>query len=266
MKKFIFIIILNSALFAQANAPRSSVSSATGGAGAASVEAGEASFMNPASLPHLKGRFFFSSLQKDLFALSLTENDRQSAVPGAFSYFADKELQMFSLSLADFVFQNISVGFSATYWQAEFDPQKKRDTAFNGNGGILWTPFKGFGVAFAAENMFTRPDEFKAQNQLSPNSRFGFNYLYEEWFRWRLDFVTLTNNRWNNWIPQTGIESYMNRWFILRAGVSRPPRLKESWSAGLGFDLPRFRLDYSSQWHVDGGKDQRHSVDLSIPF
>lgn len=249
-----------------ANTPQSSISLATGGGGVASVEAGEASFMNPATLTHLKGRNFFSTAQKKMYALSLTQNDKQSAVPGAFSYFADKELQMFSLSLSDFIFENVAFGISATYWQAQFLPVKKRDTAFNGNAGLVWTPLSNLGIGFAAENMFRPTDEFKQEGRLIPTSRFGLNYLYQEWFRWRLDFVTLTNNRWDNWTPQTGIESYLSKWFIVRLGYTRPPGLKESWSTGIGFDLPRFNLDFASRNNVGAKKEELHSVDLTIPF
>ncbi len=269
MKKSFLISILSillSSIHVQGNVPKSSVSAAAGGGGAASVEAGESSFMNPASIPHLKGRYFYSSFQKNLFALSLIENDKQSAVPGSFGYFADDDLQMFSLSLADFILERVSMGLSLTYWQAEFNPQEKRQTSINANAGLLWTPFKDFGVGFAAENMFSPNEEFKQNSKLIPTSRLGLNYLYTEWFRWRLDFVTLTNNRWDNWIPQAGFESYASKWFILRVGVSRRPQLKESWSAGFGLDLPRFKVDYASQWHVDGGNEQRHSVDLGVPF
>ena len=266
MKKFIFLIFAAVASLSFANLPKSAVASGAGGAGVATVEAGEASFMNSASLVHLKGRYFYSSFQKDLFAISLTENDKASAVPGALSYFTDKEVQMFALSLSDFIYKNVAWGLAVTYWQAEFEPQNKRKTAFNANAGLIWTPMKNFGIGFAAENMLSPSDDFKQNGRLIPTSRFGFNYNYQEWFRWRLDFVTLTNNRWDNWIPQTGVESYINKWFIFRVGVSKPPKLKESWSAGFGFDLPRFKLDYASQWHANGGNEQLHSVDLSIPF
>ena len=249
-----------------ANTPKSSIANATGGAGVATVEVGESSFMNPAALMHLKGRYLYTSFQHHLYAISLTENDKESAVPGAFSYFADDDLQFFSLSLADFVYENIAFGISATYWQAEFDPQHKRTTNINANAGIIWTPFKEFGIGFAAENMLGSKDEFKQNGRLIPTSRVGFNYVYHEWFRWRLDFVTQTNNNWKTWIPQTGTETYINKFFILRAGVSKPPGLKESWSAGFGFDLPRFKIDYATIWHANGGKEQRHSVDLSVPF
>lgn len=266
MKKLTILFMLFFTSLSFANLPQSAVALGAGGAGVASVEPGEASFMNSASLVHLKGRHFYTSFQKDLFAISLTENDRDSAVPGAFSYFSDKEVQMFALSLSDFVYDRIAFGATLTYWQAEFDLEDKRKTAINGNVGILWTPINDFGIGFAAENIVSASDEFERNNRLIPTSRFGVNWNYQEWFRLRMDLVTQTNNRWDNWIPQVGVESYTSKWFIFRIGVSRPPKLKESWSAGFGFDLPRFKIDYASQWHADGGNDQRHSVDLSIPF
>lgn len=269
MKKlYVVLSALSSFLFlnAFANNPSSAVANAAGGAGVATVEVGEASFMNPATLTHVKGRSFYTSFQHDLYAISITQNDKGSAVPGAFSYYSFKDNQYFALSLSDFIYENISVGLSINYLQAEFAPQTKKKSTLNANAGVIWTPTKDFGIAFAAENMLTPPDDFQRSGVIEPASRIGFNYVFREWFRWRLDLVTLDNNRWNKWIPQTGIESYLNKFFIVRVGVSQVPDLKESWSAGFGFDLPRFKLDYASQWHANGGNEQRHSVDLTVPF
>lgn len=249
-----------------ANTPKSSTAGAAGGAGVATVEVGDAAFMNPATIVHLKGRYFYSTFQHNLYGVSLTENDKESAVPGAFSYFTDKDVQFFGLSLADFVYENVALGVTATYWQAEFDPQHKRKTNINANAGLIWTPIKDFGIGFAAENMLESPEEFADHGRLIPTSRIGINYVFREWFRWRLDFVTETNNNWKDLTPQTGIESYMNKYFIMRVGVSKPTGLKESWTAGFGLDLPRFKIDYATQWHANGGKEQRHSIDLSVPF
>ena len=265
MKKLLFFCLLMVEI-AHANMPRSAIAAGVGGAGVASVEAGEASFMNPANITHLKERNFYTSFQKNLFALSIIENDKGSVVPGAVSYFADKDTEMFALSLADFVYENISLGISANYWQVELDTGKKRQITINANAGITWTPIENLGIGFSAENVLSPPQKFQDNLQLEPSSRIGFNYLYRDWFRWRLDFVTFQHNRWDKWTPQTGIESYLSKWFIIRTGVSHPTGLKESWSVGIGFDLPRFRLDYASQWHVDGGNEHRHYVDLVIPF
>lgn len=269
MKRLIPLFLLVS-LNSFANTPRSSVSIATGGGGVASVEPGEATFMNPASLVHLQNRHFFTSFQDDLFALSLSENSQESFMPGAVSYFKARKQEMFGISLAQFVYQNISFGGTLTYWQAEGLFGEKRQSTLNANFGLTWSLSDRFGIGFAAENVFETPDEYKAIHELIPTSRFGLNYLLYEWFRWRLDFVTMKNNQWSEWVAQTGFESYLGRWFIVRAGVNAPPKDTAHWSLGFGFDMPRFRLDYASQWRNQAKSQNRsenlHSIDLTVPF
>lgn len=251
--------------------PRSSVSLGSGGGGVASVEPGESSFMNPATLVHLKGRHFFSTFQKDLTAVSITENTRGTVLPGALTYANNSEndinSQAFGLTFSEYVGLGISVGLGINYWQAEIEgDDKRRSTAFNGLAGLAWTPHRSLGFAIASENIITPDKKFRQAGLLEPATRFGMNYTFREWFRTRLDFVTLENNNFDKLVPQAGMETYLGKWFILRAGWSKPPGLRESWSGGLGVDLPRFRIDYASRWNVDGSKESRHSVDLGVPF
>lgn len=271
MKKIILIL---SVLFVSSLAiavPRSSVALGSGGGGVASVEPGESSFMNPATLVHLKGRHFFSTFQKDIWAVSLIENDPSTAVPGAFTYTKDTEAnadsQVFGMTFSDFIFENISGGMTLNYWQSKMElTDERRKSAFNGSLGVAWSPTTRFGFGASFENIVSRPDEFKDLGLMEPTSRFGMNYILQEWFRVRLDFMTHENNDFSKLTPQAGMETYFGKWLIFRMGWNKPPKLRESWSAGLGFDLPRFRFDYSSQWNVEGSQESRHSIDLGVPF
>jgi hypothetical protein len=267
MKRISLLLVL---FFSRAFAdvPHSAISNSTGGAGAASVEAGDATFLNPANLVHIKDRVFYSTFQKDLVGIGVIENDKGSIVPGALSYFGDKHTQYFALSLADFVVNNFAFGLSASYWQVKLDDQSsKRSTTYNGTAGVTWTPTEHLGIGFIASNFLTPPEKFRSDESLMPpSSRFGFNYLFSNWFRWRFDVITFKNNDWENWTPETGFETYFGEFMSLRIGYNKPQGLKESWSAGLGLSLPRFSVDYASVWNANGGTEQRHSVDLTIPF
>ncbi len=251
--------------------PRSSASLGSGGGGVATVEPGESSFMNPATLVHLRGRHFYSTFQKDLWALSLTENDRSAAFPGGISYIKnernDTESQIFGLTVSNFIFDKFSGGFTLNYWQVEGESREdQRKTSFNGNFGVAWAPSKKFGMGAAFENIITPPDELKDRGLMEPVSRVGLNYLFQEWFRGRLDFATFQGNNFAKMTPQVGFETYFGKWFIFRTGWSKNPGLRESWAAGAGLDMPRFRLDFANEWNADGLKENRHSVDLAVPF
>lgn len=251
--------------------PRSSVSLGSGGGGVASIEPGESSFMNPATLVHLKGRHFFSTFQKDLWAVSATENVRDTPLPGALTYFKstqnDQDAQAFGLSFSEFAYKKFSVGMTVNYWQVKLDgDEERRSSTFNGNIGLAWSLNPNFGIGAAFENIVDTPSKFSNTREMDPRSRFGMNYIYRGWLRTRVDFVTSGNNDFEAMTPQLGFETYMGKYFIVRTGWNKPQNLRESWSAGAGLDLPKFRLDYASAWNVEGSKESRHSIDLAVPF
>lgn len=266
----IFVIGFLFPLFAFSFETRSSVSIGTGGAGVASLERGEATFINPASIMHLRGRQFFSTVQSDLFAVSLLENDRSSALPGSMSYAKKKQTEAFGFSLADFVFKNLAMGATLNYLQLSPDPKealsRKRFTTFNGSLGVMWNLNRQFGLGASFENIAEIPEEFERLSDLTPRTRVGLNYIYKDWFRLRFDAVTTTNNRFSDLTPQAGFESYFGQWVIGRVGWSQIPGYDDSWSGGIGFSLPKFKIDYATAWISAETNEIRHSVDLGLAF
>lgn len=269
MKRFLLISLLFP-FFSFSFETRSSVSIGTGGAGVASLDIGEATFLNPASIMHLKGRQFFSTLQSDLFAVSLLENDRSSALPGAVSYAKQKRTEAFGFSLADFVLKNFAIGATLNYLQLSPDPReelnRKRFSTFNGSLGVSWNLSRQFGLGASFENIAEIPEEFVRLSGLTPRTRAGLNYIYKDWFRLRFDAVTTTNNRFSDLTPQAGFESYFGRWVIGRVGWSQIPGYDDSWSGGIGFSLPKFKIDYATAWISAETNEIRHSVDLGLTF
>lgn len=263
----ISLFLFFSAHFSTAEVTRSSTSLATGGAGVAAVDAGEATFSNPASITHMRGRYFFSSIQKDSMAISLLENDPRSAKPGSIGYESWKELEAFNISLAEQAFRGFSFGLSLKYFQLKpKDREQKRSSQINGNLGLTWAISRQFGLGAAFENVAEINREFSETTDLQPRTRVGMNYIYKEWFRARLDFMTHENNSYDVWIPQVGFESYFGRWVIGRLGWYREPQYSDSWTGGLGLALPRFRIDYAYQSISSQKNETRHSVDLGVPF
>lgn len=265
MLKILFVLCFS--VMSQAQLTRSSVSLSTGGAGVAAIDAGEATFSNPASIMHMRGRYFFTTFQKDLFALSLLENDRNSAVPGALGYEKYKDLEAFNFSLADRTLGALSVGISLKYYQLRPENlEQKRSNTMNGNMGFTWAFGRQFGVGAAFENIAEFSETFKEQAGLEPRTRLGLNYIYKEWFRTRLDVVTFKNNNFRKLTPQVGFESYFGQWMIGRMGWFREPGFQDSWTVGFGMALPRFKIDYAYQSLSQEKTEIRHSIDLGVPF
>ena len=64
-----------------------------------------------------------------------------------------------------------------------------------------------------------------------------------------------------------GYEAELNQFVLARLGYGfQNSKKMEVLTAGVGFDLPRFRLNYAFETPTKGGGDQTHSVDLGIPF
>jgi hypothetical protein len=263
----LILILCSFPLFVFAESTRSSVSLSTGGAGVAAIDPGEATFINPAGIMHLRGRYFFSTVQKDSFAISLIENDPASAVPGAIGYEHWKNWEAFGLSLADRAWGRMAMGLNFKYFQLKpADREEKRTQMLNGNLGLTWAFSRQFAIGAAFENISEIDDKFKIATDLEPRTRLGLNYIYKEWFRLRFDGVTLKNNNFKYWVPQVGFETSFGQWMVGRMGWFREPGYQESWTAGFGLSLPRFKLDYAYQDVNSEQTEIRHSIDLGVPF
>jgi hypothetical protein len=137
-KLSVFLFIYVSANVAGAQVYNSSVSVAAGGTGRAAVEPGDASFLNPAVLVHLGGRYLFTSFGKNEFAAALSDNTKESTIPASFSYMqkstqktshGDLKENDFAISLAEFVVDKWSVGLTGHYLSQDL-PGSSYQSAF----------------------------------------------------------------------------------------------------------------------------------------
>lgn len=244
----------------------SSISSATGGTGRAAVDPGDAGFLNPGTLVHLRGHYLFSSFSKDEFAVSLSDNSEESFLPSALGYVQKRsivsqgELQQHDilLSLAEFAVDKLSFGITGHYLEQKLEVASYRQT--NADLGLIYTPQPHIGWALVAYNVFGEdkniPENFRSKTSLAA----GFNYIYRNTVRARLDATSES-------VFMAGLETYINQFFISRLGYQNDTDdQREIITAGLGFKGPKFVLDYAYQGNSQISGDYRHSVDLVIPF
>jgi hypothetical protein len=266
----------------QTHAYVGAVSSATAETGRASVEPTDSPFLNPASLPFMKGYFFtsgFSSTQNSDnaraqdFALSITDNMPETVVPTSVAFtqskvdFASEEIvsRDFRLSFGNYIIPKWAMGFGLRYKDDQL-PQE-RFTQGNMNLGLLYAPNADLGLAVVAENLIGSDTKIPADRRLSPTTALGATYIYRRFVRTRLDVISASNNSWDRPIVAAGLESYMNRWLILRLGFQRRNEEKANvYSGGMGFAGPRFGIHYAYLSSPDQESLSRHSVDLAIPI
>lgn len=258
-----------------------SVSAATGDAGRAAIEASETPFMNPAAIAFLKGYYFTASYgaasqgetgTQDL-ALSITENMKDTVVPTSLSYsqthFDDGvgnkvNSRDFRLSLGNFIGKNTALGLGIRHKNDVLPDDRYAQT--NVDLGGLWAPTSSFGVAAVFETLMPPQSNVPEAFRLNQTMAFAGTYNYKKFMRIKADIVSQTNNSFNKPTLGAGMESYLNKWMILRWGLAKNNELDANlYTAGLGWVLPRFGLHYAYQNSPQDETLTRHSVDLAIP-
>lgn len=260
---FCIYLIVNTAA---AQVYNSSISAATGGTGRAAVEAGDAAFLNPGTLVHLKGRQLFSSFAENQFAVALSDNTQDSMLPAALGFVQKKsdvslgrlEESDLTLSLAEFATDQWAMGITGHHREQKLPNQSYRQT--NADIGLVYTPQSHIGWGLVAYNVFgedtAAPKELRRKTSVGA----GFNYIYKGTVRMRADATSESEF-------MAGLETYVNRFVISRLGyMNNTKDSRELITAGLGFKGPRFALNYAYEGNPRESGDYRHSVDLGIPF
>lgn len=272
----VYIVFLFSSV-AGAQTYQSSVSRASGSAGRASIEPIDVIFLNPATLVHLQGRHFTSSVQSKNFHVGLTDNTKQSQIPGGLGYLQGQsdylgmpaDNKNLHLSLADFLTKQIGLGFTAHYLETTWNEARYRQ--FNGHLSAIWTPTPDMGVGLVMYNLVPAQKEIPDEFKLTPSVGLGFNSIYNQFVRFRFDVRTGTNLVADHFLYGAGFESYFTDWFIARGGVARDDQASESWAtAGLGFLGPRFYINYAYERTLSRNERREdrnaHSIDFGVPF
>lgn len=245
----------------------SSISAAAGGTGRAAVEPGDATYLNPAALVHLRGKYLFSSFAKEDLSVVLSDNSEDSFLPASLGYLQKKSTlaaqgemvqQDVTLSLAEFAFDRWAFGVTGHYLE-----QKLPTSAYqqiNADLGILFTPKPHIGLALVVYNVFGEKQDIPTFLRSKTSVAVGFNYIYQATVRLRVDATSES-------VIMGGLETYLNKFLITRFGYqSDLDDHRELITAGAGFKGPKFALNYAYQGNSQISGDYRHSVDLEIPF
>jgi hypothetical protein len=88
----------------------------------------------------------------------------------------------------------------------------------------------------------------------------GMNFIYHDTIRFKVEATSES-------ILAVGLETYLNKFFITRLGYSEDfDDERQILCAGLGFNGPRFQLNYAYLGNTQKSSDYRQSVDMVIPF
>jgi hypothetical protein len=267
---FLTIYLIAQVSFAQIY--NSSVTAATAGSGRAAVDIGEASFLNPAALVHLRGSNILLSQSKSEFAASVSENNPQVIFPAALGYVQkildgprDPKMHDMRVTLADKIGNRWSVGVTGHYYEVKNDLQDYNET--NADVGLMFTPTRNWGLAVVSYDVGVIKQEMPEAFRLTKTTGAGLIYLYHDRMRFRFDALSAPNNNFSLMTTMLGYEVYLSKWVVGRMG-HQEDRFNEARYAtfGIGLDLPRFDLNYAFVSELPRNSTERHSIDLAVSF
>lgn len=278
----IFTLAMLFPLLVKAQIYKGAVSSATANTGRAAVEISDSAYMNPASLAYMMGYTFTSSYSSTIasgeqqgndFSLSLMDNMKETVIPTGLAYTQlkrdsgsyDLTTRDFRLSVGNFIGKKLALGLSLHLKDDQFPTNRFQQTNFS--LGMIYAINNDLGLGFTMDDILDPSGKISQDIRMQSTTGLGLSYNYKKFARFRTDLVSASGNRFNKPTLGAGLESFMNRWIIIRLGLSRNFDEETSlYAAGLGFKGPRFAVHYAYQTSPQMEKLTRHSIDLAIPL
>lgn len=255
---------------------QSATSKGTGGTGRAAIDPIDVISLNPAGLPHLLGRHFSVSTHYKVLSLGISDNTKESIIPGGIAYVRknieespDTISQDFRVSLGEFWKDRWAVGLSVHYSDTKI--LDKIYNQVNGDVGVTYTPHADLGLSLVATDLAPVSEDIPEIYRNEAKIALGSYLIYKNFFRIRADMISNIVRKSNKLTYALGAESYIESWLVFRAGGARDELNEETWGTlGLGFLGPRFYINYAWEKTVARAEiveDRNlHSIDLGIPF
>lgn len=284
LSRLIFSIFSLSS-FAHAEIYTGAISSALGGTGRAGMKGTESVFLNPALVPlhqgyeltgYYRDGYIDTRQHRQAWGLGALDQGRDVWFPGSLHYFrtrdagrttaaADGELWHAAIGQA----MNESFSFGVSGYRLTTDVTGDRDyEQWNFSIGTLYLVNDTLSFAYVVDNIAKPGSRVPRGLREDMRQSVAGSLALAQMVRIRMDISR--EERFNpdkrlKWM--TGFESMTSEFFVMRIGYTRD-ELADSkiFTAGVGFNGPRLRLDYGLQKNVERTSGALHSVDLRLPF
>lgn len=269
---FISVMTISLHSFAAALSP-GAVSTATGGSGRGTTEPVDSVLLNPAVVAQLSTKFFSANYTPNQWGITISDNGSEALFPAALSFVKSDvnsfKTQQLSLALSYSIKKVFAIGLSVSMLEYDLGnvafEQKYRQTL--GDVGVIYAPSPVFGIGLVANKIFSTATEINEGLQKQKTFGLGAQYTYKEFVRFRFDIESAPENKTDRLVYMGGMETFMNDWIIVRLGYQNNNVLSKNYSSlGLGFNGPQFGLHYAYISNVVDKSEDKHSIDLGIPF
>ncbi len=275
MKKIILVFALSvfsTAAFGALSAP-GSVSMATGGSGRGATEPIDSVLLNPAMVSLLPTKFFSASYTTEQWGITISDNGKEALFPAALAFVRSDvnnfKTQQLALALSFAYKKMISIGTNISMFEYErserLREQKYRQTT--GDIGVAFSPSPVWGIGLVANKLSSSKVDVDESLQKQKTIGAGGQYTFGNFVRFRFDMESAPENKTDRLVYMGGLETFMNDWIILRLGYQNNNVVGKNFSSlGLGFSGPQFGLHYAYISNVADSSEDKHSIDLGVPF
>ncbi len=263
--------ITSNATFASAIA--GSVSTATGGTGRGTIEPIDGVLLNPASVAKLKTQFFSFNYSNEQMGVTISDNGKEALFPAALAFVKTDinklKTQDMALVIATSVLPRLSIGstVSLVEYSRSLATEEKKYRQTVADIGISFAIAKNISLGIVGYKAFSSTSELEKSLQKQQLFAVGTSYTFDNFVRFRFDIESAPENKVDRLTYMTGLETYMNEWLIVRLGYQNNNVVSKNFTtAGLGFSGPQFGLHYGYLTNVSNRDEDRHTVDLGVPF
>ena len=266
----LIIFLFQQIIFADVGA----VSTATGGTGRGAVETVDGILLNPAFVAEFPTKNFSFNYSTDEWAITVSDNGEDAYFPAALQFVNLKndslETQKLGFSFALPRWKKLVLG--TTVSMVEYSNNPSAATEFNyrqamADIGLTYSITRDWALGVVANKVGATEVDLVQNLQLQKNISVGLSYTYKNFARFRFDIESSSDNKTDKLIYMYGLENYINDWIIFRMGYQNNNEIAKNYmTAGFGFAGPQFGLHYAYISDTKNNVDQKHLIDLGIPF
>jgi hypothetical protein len=283
-----FILVLISAFFIQplyAEIYNGPISAAMGGTGRAGIGSSEGAFVNPATIPLIKGYEFVGSYrdgyardgqQRNGWMIGVVDNHEDVMFPGTIHYGRTSDTgrgpgrvrgELVHAAGAYLINNYWSVGASVYRLSSKIDLYPGY-TQWNGSIGTVYLLNENISLAYVLDNLAKPGSDVPKPLREDMRQSVGFFGRVADVAVLRVDVARSEKlNPDKRLVYMLGFESATSEFMVFRAGYRLDDQHNQRfWTAGLGFNGPRLRIDYSFEKGFEESSGALHSVDMRLPF
>lgn len=285
--RFLFLVLISFHFTAAHayNGFRGPVSSAMGGAGRAGMSSGEGAFLNPAVIPLIKNYEFIGYYRdgyidegqhRQGWAIGAVDNSEGVLFPGSLHYVRTRDTgkannpangEVWHAAGAYLISDRLSVGGNFYYAKYSIDGEPKYEQWSGGVGTVVLIN-EDLAFAYVVNNIGKPGSDMPLALREDLEQGMGVFWRFARLATLRADITRREElNPDKKLTYMMGLESAFNEYGVFRMGFRREEQSDlKVWTAGMGFNGPRMRFDYSVEKNEERTSGALHSVDMRIPF